>query len=96
MFLCSLIEELCTKDENDKTGYNFNFGHDCITTKSCPHKCIHHYQNYTYLFFRKMAALKSIFTHAFHLEQDFLYTSDLTFVTKTLWRLKLNYAAFTH
>ena len=30
MFLHSLIEELCTKDENDKTGCNFNFGHECI------------------------------------------------------------------
>ena len=30
MFFCSLIEELCTKDENDKTGCNFNFGHECI------------------------------------------------------------------
>ena len=30
MFLCSLIEELCTKEENDKTGRNFNFGHECI------------------------------------------------------------------
>ena len=32
MFLCSLIEELRTKEENDKTGCNFNFGHECITT----------------------------------------------------------------
>ena len=30
MFLCSLIEELCTKEENDKTGYKHNFGHECI------------------------------------------------------------------
>ena len=30
MFLCSLIEELCTKEENDKTSCNFNFGHECI------------------------------------------------------------------
>ena len=30
MFLCSLIEELCTKEENDKTGCNFNFGHERI------------------------------------------------------------------
>ena len=30
MFLCSLIEELCTKEENYKTSCNFNFGHDCI------------------------------------------------------------------
>ena len=30
MFFCSLIEELCTKEENDKTGCNFNFGHECI------------------------------------------------------------------
>ena len=29
MFLCSLIEELCTIEENDKTGRNFNFGHEC-------------------------------------------------------------------
>ena len=33
MFLCSLIEELYTKEENDKTGCNFNFGHYCITEK---------------------------------------------------------------
>ena len=31
MFLCSLIEELCTKEENDKTGCNFNFGHECMS-----------------------------------------------------------------
>ena len=30
MLLCSLIEELCTKEENDKTGCNFNFGHEYI------------------------------------------------------------------
>ena len=30
MFLCSLIEELCTKEENYKTSCNFNFGHECI------------------------------------------------------------------
>ena len=32
MFLCSLLEELCTKEENDKTGCDFNFGHECIFT----------------------------------------------------------------
>ena len=31
MFLCSLSEELCRKEENDETGCNFNFGHECIT-----------------------------------------------------------------
>ena len=30
MFLCSLTEELCPKEENDKTFCNFNFGHECI------------------------------------------------------------------
>ena len=30
MFLRSLVEELCTKEENDKKGCNFNFGHKCI------------------------------------------------------------------
>ena len=34
MFFCSLIEELCTKEENDKTGCKLNFGHECITSKS--------------------------------------------------------------
>ena len=29
MFLCSLIEELCSKEENDKTGCKLNFGHEC-------------------------------------------------------------------
>ena len=29
MFLSSLIEELCRKEENGKTGRNFNFGHEC-------------------------------------------------------------------
>ena len=33
MFLCSLVEKLCTKGENDKTGYNFNFGHECTFNK---------------------------------------------------------------
>ena len=31
MFLCSLIEALWTKEENDKTGCDFNFGHECIS-----------------------------------------------------------------
>ena len=34
MFLSSLIEELCTKEENDKTGCKLNFGHEC-TLKHC-------------------------------------------------------------
>ena len=34
MFLCSLIEELCAKEENFKTGCNFNFGHECILRKA--------------------------------------------------------------
>ena len=29
-FFCSLIEELCTKEENYKTSCNFNFGHECV------------------------------------------------------------------
>ena len=29
MFLSSLIEELWTKEENDKTGCKLNFGHEC-------------------------------------------------------------------
>ena len=28
--MCPLIKELCTNEENDKTGCNFNFGHECI------------------------------------------------------------------
>ena len=31
MFFCSLIEELCTKEENYKASCNFNFGHECIS-----------------------------------------------------------------
>ena len=31
MFLCSLTDELCTKEENDKTGCKLNFGHECIS-----------------------------------------------------------------
>ena len=30
VFLCSLTDELCTKEENDKTGCKLNFGHECI------------------------------------------------------------------
>ena len=30
MFFRSLNEELCTKEENDKTGCKLNFGHKCI------------------------------------------------------------------
>ena len=30
MFLCSFIDELCTKEENDKTGCNLSFGHEYI------------------------------------------------------------------
>ena len=33
MFLYSLIEELCTKEENGKTGRNFNIGHECISER---------------------------------------------------------------
>ena len=33
MFFCSLIEELCTKEENYKTSCNFNFGYECIFNK---------------------------------------------------------------
>ena len=33
MFFCSLIEELCTKEENYKTSCNFNFGHECTLKK---------------------------------------------------------------
>ena len=29
MFLCSLTDELCTKEENDKTDCKLNFGHEC-------------------------------------------------------------------
>ena len=35
MFFCSLIEELCTKEEKYKTSCNFNFGHECTP---CPNK----------------------------------------------------------
>ena len=31
MFLYSLIEELCTKEENGKKGRNFNFGRECTS-----------------------------------------------------------------
>ena len=34
MFLCSLIEELCTKKENDKTCCNFNFGHEFMLNQA--------------------------------------------------------------
>ena len=34
MFLCSLFKELCIKEENGKTGCNFNFGHECISRPS--------------------------------------------------------------
>ena len=30
MFLCLLTDELCTKEENDKTGCKRNFGHEYI------------------------------------------------------------------
>ena len=74
MFLCSLIEELCTKEENDKTGCNFNFGHECISTTSqeiclflkkqriCAiNKIVHlvKYQPWAQLY-RKVACLKTI------------------------------------
>ena len=32
MFLCSLIEKLCSKEENDKTDCNFHFGNQCNKT----------------------------------------------------------------
>ena len=40
MFFCSLIEELCTKEENYKTSCNFNFGHECRS--EMPFEIIHH------------------------------------------------------
>ena len=30
MFICLLIEQLCTKEENNETGCSFNFEHQCI------------------------------------------------------------------
>ena len=30
MFLSSLIEDLCTKEENNKAGYTLTFGGQCI------------------------------------------------------------------
>ena len=33
MFLYSLIEELSTKEENNKTGCSFNFEHQCNIAK---------------------------------------------------------------
>ena len=38
MFLSSLIEELCTKKENDKTGCKLNFGHECNLGHTLVHK----------------------------------------------------------
>ena len=38
MFLCSFIEELCTKEGNNKTGCSFNFEHQCMNEK---YKMIH-------------------------------------------------------
>ena len=45
MFLCSLIEEMCRKEESDKTGCNFNFGHECIYSflSFLSYICIHIY-----------------------------------------------------
>ena len=40
MFLCLLSEELCTKEENNKTGCNFNFGHECIFKKMFKHEVL--------------------------------------------------------
>ena len=47
MFLCSLIEELCTKEENDKTGCNFNFGHECIIDSFFSQK---YFKQYNFIF----------------------------------------------
>ena len=40
MFFCSLIEELCTKEENYKTSCNFNFGHECTSENTVNCKLI--------------------------------------------------------
>ena len=53
MFLWSLVEDLCTKEENDKTGCNFNFGHECIieaTTHSVTNKNQYNQRNWSRLF----------------------------------------------
>ena len=47
MFFCSLIEELCTKEENYKTSCKFNFRHECI----CANKKTHFYFKYLQLYF---------------------------------------------
>ena len=39
MFLCSLVEELYTKEENDKIGCNFNFGHGVYKYKMYNTSC---------------------------------------------------------
>ena len=36
VFFCSLIEELCTKEEYYKTSCNFNFGHEGIFNMKQP------------------------------------------------------------
>ena len=39
MFLCSFNEELCTKEENNKTSCSFNFEHQCIYMPLTPAYC---------------------------------------------------------
>ena len=44
MFFCSLIEELCTKEENYKSSCNFNFAHECISFDRAK-RCVMHIEN---------------------------------------------------
>ena len=48
MFLSPLIEELCTKEENDKTGCKLNFGHECTLNSSYEicNKIRHNFKTY--------------------------------------------------
>ena len=41
MFFCSLIEELCTEEENYKTSCSFNFGHECSNQDFLIHLQLH-------------------------------------------------------
>ena len=95
MFLCSLIEELCTKEENDKTDCNFNFGHECIFVNKFKDLCI---------FLHRVCYSKMLSVHHNAMKELFFILFNISNIGHIFCRrysihkfilLKFSYAIFT-
>ena len=71
MLLRSLIEELCTKEENDKKGCELNFGHECISSIDY-NKSYHH--------FGRRCKNKYFILHSFKKFSTFYYNYKSIFI----------------